>query len=51
MVVNAFDVMTTDAPYRQAGQKNGALRELREHAGGQFDPEVVRVFESVIDRV
>lgn len=49
-VVDAFDAMTTDRPYRQGVQPAAALDELRQHAGTQFDPQVVEVFERVLRR-
>jgi len=51
LVANAFKNITLDTPYRRARSKSEALHELKEHAGSQFDPEVVRVFGSMIDRV
>lgn len=43
-VVDAFDAMTTDRPYRRALPQSHALAELERCAGTQFDPEIVRVF-------
>jgi HD-GYP domain-containing protein (c-di-GMP phosphodiesterase class II) len=40
---DAFDAVTTDRPYRRALPLAAATRELREHAGTQFDPAVVEV--------
>jgi diguanylate cyclase (GGDEF)-like protein len=40
-VVDAFDAMTTDRPYRAAMPVAAALDELRRHAGTQFAPRVV----------
>jgi two-component system, cell cycle response regulator len=40
-VVDAFDAMTTDRPYRAAMPIAAALDELRRHAGTQFAPRVV----------
>ena len=44
LVCDAFDAMTTDRPYRQAMDQAAAVRELRRHAGTQFDPDVVEHF-------
>lgn len=41
-VVDAFDAMTSDRPYRAAQSPMVALEELRREAGKQFDPEVVQ---------
>jgi HD-GYP domain-containing protein (c-di-GMP phosphodiesterase class II) len=43
-VVDAFDAMTTDRPYRDALSLDHAVGELRRMAGTQFDPEVVDAF-------
>jgi len=43
-VVDAYDAMTNDRPYRLAMTKPEALMELGRHAGGQFDPRVVENF-------
>jgi diguanylate cyclase (GGDEF)-like protein len=43
---DAFAAMTSDRPYRPALPLDTALEELREGAGTQFDPTVVRVIEA-----
>ena len=43
-VVDAFDAMTTDRPYRSARTLEHAVGELRRMAGTQFDPDVVAAF-------
>ena len=43
-VVDAYDAMTSDRPYRAARGPSVALEELVACAGTQFDPEVVRAF-------
>ena len=49
-VVDAYDAMTSDRPYRKALPKEKAIAELKKNAGTQFDPRVVEVFLSVINR-
>src|SRR5439155_1785883 len=43
---DAFAAMTSDRPYRSALPLDQALEELRQGAGRQFDPTVVRVVEA-----
>lgn len=47
-VVDAFDAMTTDRPYRRAMPARRAREELLAQRGGQFDPQVVDVFLDVL---
>ncbi len=48
-VADAFDAMTSDRPYRRALSSERAVEEIREGAGSQFDPDVVRVFVDMIE--
>jgi diguanylate cyclase (GGDEF)-like protein/putative nucleotidyltransferase with HDIG domain len=43
-VADSFDAMTTDRPHRKALPVEVAVAELRNCAGTQFDPDVVRAF-------
>ena len=43
-VVDAFDAMTSDRPYRKKMPIEVAARILRENKGRQFDPELVDIF-------
>ena len=45
LVAGAFVAITTHRPYRAAQSEATALRELRAHAGSQFDPDVVEALE------
>ncbi|HYX41302.1 MAG TPA: HD domain-containing phosphohydrolase, partial [Pyrinomonadaceae bacterium] len=41
-VADAYDAMTSPRPFRQAMTHEQTLAQLEEHAGTQFDPDVVR---------
>ncbi|MEW6224386.1 MAG: diguanylate cyclase [Chloroflexota bacterium] len=43
-IADAYDAMIHDRPYRAAISHEQAIIELREHAGLQFDPELVGLF-------
>jgi HD-GYP domain-containing protein (c-di-GMP phosphodiesterase class II) len=43
-IVDAFDAMTNDRPYRQAMTEDEAIKELLRCAGAQFDATLVEVF-------
>lgn len=43
-VVDVWDALTSDRPYRPAWSKQATLEYLKKNAGIQFDPEVVKTF-------
>lgn len=47
-IVDAYDAMTNDRPYRQAMTSELAVQELRRCAGIQFDPVLVTKFIEVL---
>lgn len=50
-VVDAFDAMTTDRPYRNAMSFTQAMERIRLGSGTQFDPDVVTSFAGLIERL
>ena len=50
-VVDSYDAMTSDRPYREAMTPAAAVREIQRNAGTQFDPRVVEAFTRVISRL
>ena len=50
-VVDSFDAMTTDRPYRKALPPGEARRVLGAERGAQFDPAVVDAFLRVLDEL
>ncbi|HEY8768845.1 MAG TPA: HD domain-containing phosphohydrolase [Dehalococcoidia bacterium] len=47
-IVDSFDAMASDRPYRAALPLDEAIRRLREGAGTQWDPDMVRVFVETV---
>ena len=47
-IIDAYDAMTNDRPYRKAHSKEYAIKELLKYAGKQFDPVLVEQFISII---
>jgi HD-GYP domain-containing protein (c-di-GMP phosphodiesterase class II) len=43
-VVDVFDALTSDRPYRSAWSHSQAIAYIKEQAGHQFDPRVVELF-------
>jgi HD-GYP domain-containing protein (c-di-GMP phosphodiesterase class II) len=48
-LVDAFDAMTSDRPYRSALRFEQAVERIAVAAGSQFDPEVVRAFVALCE--
>jgi diguanylate cyclase (GGDEF)-like protein len=48
-IVDAYDAMTNDRPYRKAMSNKAALEEIRRYAGFQFDPKLVAQFIAMIE--
>ncbi len=43
-IVDVWDALTSDRPYRKAWSKEKALAYIKEESGKHFDPQVVEVF-------
>ncbi len=50
-VVDCYDAMSCERPYRHALSYRDCLAELRRCAGAQFDPEMVEVFVRTLRRL
>jgi PAS domain S-box-containing protein len=47
-VIDVWDALTSDRPYRKAWSARKASEYIRDQAGKHFDPEVVRVFFLIV---
>lgn len=50
-IVDTFDAITSDRPYRMAQPTEVAFEEITRCSGTQFDPEVVQVFRDIPTQV
>ncbi len=48
-IVDAFDAMSSNRPYRSALRREIVLGELQRFAGVQFDPELAKEFVALLD--
>lgn len=49
-IADAYDAMTSERPYRGAADHEYAVSELRRCAGTQFDPRLVELFVTALER-
>lgn len=49
-LVDVYDALTSERPYKQAWTHEAALAEMRRQAGRQFDPDLVEVFAAVVKK-
>jgi putative two-component system response regulator len=47
-IVDVWDALTSDRPYRRAWTNENALAYIKEQSGKHFDPQIVDLFFSVI---
>jgi putative nucleotidyltransferase with HDIG domain len=48
-VADSFDSLIADRPYKRAMEREQAFAHVKQQAGTQFDPDVVKVFLKVFD--
>lgn len=49
-LIDAWDAMTSDRPYRKALSREAATEEINKSSGTQFDPKVVEAFLRVLEK-
>lgn len=49
-VVDVWDALTSDRPYRPAWSAEETLAYIREQSGKHFDPEIVELFLRTMDK-
>lgn len=47
-VVDTFDAIVSDRPYRNGAPLDKAVQEILDHTGSQFDPQIVEAFLDVL---
>lgn len=47
-LVDAYDALTSDRPYRAAWSKERALAHIQRHSGKHFDPHITKVFLALL---
>lgn len=47
-LVNSFEAMTSNRPYRKKMTYNEAINEIKKYSGKQFDPKVVDIFLNIM---
>ncbi|MGB9789219.1 MAG: HD domain-containing phosphohydrolase [Thermotoga caldifontis] len=50
-VVDVYDALTSDRPYRKAWSREKAIEYIKDQSGKQFDPKVVEVFLSLVEEM
>jgi HD-GYP domain-containing protein (c-di-GMP phosphodiesterase class II) len=48
-IVDAYDAMVSDRPYRRALPHHEAMDEIQRNSGTQFDPDLVNVFAEMME--
>ncbi|MDY0027734.1 MAG: HD domain-containing phosphohydrolase, partial [Candidatus Humimicrobiaceae bacterium] len=49
-LVNAYEAMTSDRPYRKKMTKKEAIDEIKRCSGTQFDPKIAKAFIEILEK-
>ncbi|MGM0396354.1 MAG: diguanylate cyclase domain-containing protein [Bacillota bacterium] len=50
-IIDAYDAMITDRPYKSKISREKALEEIRRNAGTQFDPDLAEIFIEIVHKI
>jgi len=48
-VIDVWDALMSDRPYRKAWEKERVIDYIKEQSGTHFDPEIVKIFLEVLE--
>jgi len=48
-IINAYDAMRSDRPYRRKMTEAQAIREIKKYSGTQFDPKIAKAFIAILE--
>ena len=48
-LINSYEAMTTDRPYRKKMAKKEVVKEIKRCCGTQFDPKIVEIFLEILE--
>jgi len=49
-VVDVYDALTSNGPYRKAWSRERAIEHIQSSAGTHFDPAVVQIFVQMLQQ-
>jgi len=50
LLINSYEAMTTDRPYRKKMAKKEIIKEIKRCCGTQFDPKVAKIFLETLEK-